>query len=115
MQDLTQLDRVIHEPARLMIMMILRGVGEADFLYLQREAGLTQGNLSSHLARLEETGYVLFEKSFKGKFPLTICRLTAKGEEAFAGYADTLLGALRNGAKTHARKREAAPSKYSKD
>ncbi|MCX6629518.1 MAG: transcriptional regulator, partial [Candidatus Solibacter sp.] len=57
-QGLAELDRLIHEPARLMIVMILEGVGEADFLYLQREGGFTQGNLSSHLAKLEEAGYV---------------------------------------------------------
>src|ERR1700683_3407040 len=85
-QDLTQLDRLIHEPGRLMIMMVLQGVGEADFLYLQRECGLTQGNLSSHLAKLEEAGYVEIEKTFKGKYPLTICRLTTSGREAFETY-----------------------------
>jgi len=92
--DLTQLDRLIHEPARLMITMVLQGVGEADFLYLQRECGLTQGNLSSHLAKLEEAGYVEIEKKFKGKLPLTICRLTDKGRAAFAGYTRTVMAAL---------------------
>jgi DNA-binding transcriptional ArsR family regulator len=94
-QDLTQLDRLIHEPGRLMIMMVLHGVGEADFLYLQRECGLTQGNLSSHLAKLEEAGYVEIEKKFKGKLPLTVCRLSAKGRDAFTGYSETLIGALK--------------------
>ena len=93
-QGLADLDRLIHEPARLMIVMILEGVGEADFLYLQREGGFTQGNLSSHLARLEDAGYVAIEKKFKGKLPLTVCRLTPGGRAAFAGYAAKLLGAL---------------------
>jgi DNA-binding HxlR family transcriptional regulator len=83
---LATLDRVIHEPARLMIMTTLFAVDEADFLYLQRECGLTQGNLSSHLAKLEETKYVLIEKTFKGKYPLTLCRLTKKGSKAFEEY-----------------------------
>ncbi len=87
LQQLATLDRVIHEPARLMVMTVLYAVPEADFLYLQRECGLTHGNLSSHLARLEETGYVLSEKTFKGKYPLTICRLSRKGREAFESYA----------------------------
>jgi len=95
-QDLSRLDRVIHEPARLMIMMVLQGAGEADFLYLQRECGLTQGNLSSHLARLEEAGYIDIEKKFRGKLPLTICRLSEKGKAAFAGYTETLVGALQS-------------------
>jgi len=86
LQALATLDRVIHEPARLMIMTVLCAVPEADFLYLQRELGLTQGNLSSHLAKLEQAGYVLITKTFKGKYPLTICSLTRKGREAFDGY-----------------------------
>lgn len=86
LQTLATLDRVIHEPARLMIMTVLYAANQADFLYLQRECGLTQGNLSSHLAKLENAGYVLIEKTFKGKYPLTICSLTQKGRTAFAGY-----------------------------
>ena len=66
-QGLANLDRLIHEPASLMIVMILEAAGEADFLYLQREGGFTQGNLSSHLAKLEEAGYVEIEKKYKGK------------------------------------------------
>ena len=83
---LAELNRVIHEPARLMIMATLFAVDEADFLYLQRECGLTQGNLSSHLAKLEAAKYVLIEKTFKGKYPLTICSLTKKGRKAFEEY-----------------------------
>lgn len=89
-QELAGLDRVIHEPARLAIMTILYGAGEADFLYLQRECGLTQGNLSSHLAKLEEAEYVAIEKTFKGKYPLTICRLTHKGKNALVAYAQKM-------------------------
>ena len=103
LQELAQLDRLIHEPARLMILMILEGAGEADFLYLQREGGFTQGNLSSHLAKLEEAGYVQIEKTFKGKLPLTLCRLTAKGEEAFRNYSQRMMTALQsNGHKSAA-------------
>ncbi len=57
-QEIAQLDRVIHEPARLTIMLILAGVYEADFLYLQRECEFTQGYLSGHLAKVEEAGFV---------------------------------------------------------
>jgi len=81
-QDLAQIDRLVHEPVRLMILMILQGVEEADFLYLMREGGFTQGNLSSHLAKLEEAG-------------LTICRITAKGKQALSDYSETLVAALR--------------------
>ena len=95
MQEISQLDRVIHEPARLAIMLILGGVGEADFLYLQREGGFTQGNLSGHLVKLEEAGYVAIEKKFKGKVPLTLCSLTGKGRTAFADYSNRMLGLLQ--------------------
>jgi DNA-binding transcriptional ArsR family regulator len=86
-KDLSSLDRLIHEPARLMIMTVLYAVNEADFVYLQRECGFTQGNLSSHLSKLEEVGYLTITKTFKGKYPLTICKLTSKGREAFEVYS----------------------------
>jgi len=86
LKDLSSLDRVIHEPARLMIMTTLYAVQEADFVYLQRECGLTQGNLSSHLAKLEEAGYLVISKTFKGKYPLTLCSLTRTGRRAFEAY-----------------------------
>jgi DNA-binding transcriptional ArsR family regulator len=85
-QQISQLNRVVHEPARLAILLILDGAGEADFLYLQREGGFTQGNLSGHLAKLEEAGYVAIEKKFKGKVPLTVCGLTGKGQVALREY-----------------------------
>lgn len=94
-QEISQIDRTIHEPARLAIMLILDGAGEADFVYLQHECGFTQGNLSGHLARLEEAGYVEIEKKFKGKVPLTVCSLTGKGKTALAKYARQMLGVLR--------------------
>jgi DNA-binding MarR family transcriptional regulator len=84
------IDRLIHEPARLVIVTILNAVESADFLYLQREAGLTKGNLSAHLSKLEEAGYVSVEKTYKGKIPLTVCRLTAAGRAAFKGYRKQL-------------------------
>ena len=86
-KDLSSLDRVIHEPVRLMIMTILFAVEEADFVYLQRECNLTQGNLSSHLSKLTDAGYLAISKTFKGKYPLTICKLTRKGREAFEVYS----------------------------
>ena len=86
LRALTDLDRIIHEPARLLIVTILSGVISADFLFLQRETGLTKGNLSAHLSKLEESGYVKIEKTFKGKLPLTVCKLTAAGQKALAKY-----------------------------
>jgi DNA-binding transcriptional ArsR family regulator len=94
-QNIAQLDRLVHEPARLKILLILEGVAEADFLYLQREGEFTQGNLSSHLNKLEEAGYVEIEKKFKGKLPLTICRLTPGGKGALSAYSGQMLRILR--------------------
>ena len=81
-----ELDRLIHEPARLLIVTILSSVASADFLFLQRETRLTKGNLSAHLSKLEGAGYVHIEKTFKGKFPLTICRLTPAGQKSLKLY-----------------------------
>ena len=89
-QDLANLDCVINEPVRFMIMMLLYPVPEADFLYIQRECALTQGNLSSHLRKLDDSGYVFINKMFKGKYPLTICSLTKKGRRALEEYVRTL-------------------------
>lgn len=84
--NFTNIDRIIHEPARLMITTILYSVESADFLYLQKATDLTKGNLSSHLAKLEIAGYVNIEKTYKGKLPLTICRLSEEGRHAYKSY-----------------------------
>jgi DNA-binding MarR family transcriptional regulator len=89
-RDLANVDRLIHEPARLTIVTILYVVESADFLYLRRETGLTKGNLSSHLYKLEDAGYVQIEKTYKGKIPLTVCSLTAKGRTAFDVYRNQI-------------------------
>jgi DNA-binding transcriptional ArsR family regulator len=93
-RSMMSIDRIIHEPARLIIVAILYAVESADFLYLLREAGLTKGNLSSHLSRLEDAGYVDIEKTFQGKIPRTICRLTDSGRVAFEGYRKRLKRAI---------------------
>lgn len=93
-QRLGQIDKVIHEPARLMIIALLSAVAEADFQYLHQSTGLTKGNLSVHLSKLEGAGYIEIEKSFRGKYPLTICRLTKQGKETFDAYRRVIKGAL---------------------
>jgi len=97
LQGLVDLDRVIHEPARLMLVMILATVESADFLFLQGETGLTKGNLSAHLSKLEKAEYVRIEKTFKGKYPLTICRLTPAGRRALTNYRSSMGEALGKG------------------
>jgi DNA-binding MarR family transcriptional regulator len=83
-------DRLIHEPARRQIMTVLYAMDSADFLYLLGDTGLTKGNLSSHLSKLEAAGYVRIEKTFRGKVPLTICSLTREGRQAFRRYREYL-------------------------
>lgn len=90
LRRVTELDRLIHEPARLLIVTILSTVESADFLFLQRETGLTKGNLSAHLSKLEDAGYVKIQKTFKGKLPLTVCKLTTAGTKAVAQYRQQL-------------------------
>lgn len=87
---INDLDRMIHEPARLLICALLYPLEEADFLYLLTQSALSKGNLSSHLAKLEEAGYVNIEKRFKGRVPQTSCNLTAIGREAFQRYRRSL-------------------------
>lgn len=94
LRQISGVDRVIHEPARLVIVSLLYTLEEADFVFLQRESQLTRGNLSSHLVRLEEAGYVRIEKTFRGKVPLTLCRLTRQGRLAFETYRQTFKRAL---------------------
>ena len=93
-QRLAEIDRIIHEPARLMIVALLAAVEEADFQYLRLATSLTQGNLSTHLSKLAEAEYVDLEKTFRGKYPLTICRLTARGKEVLDKYRKVMRAAL---------------------
>jgi len=94
LRSLLDLDRVIHEPARLLITAVLATVESADFSYLLHATNLTKGNLSSHLMRLEKANYVTIEKVFEGKTPRTICHLTDAGCEAFAAYRKQMKAAI---------------------
>ncbi len=88
------IDRVIHEPARFMLMSYLYVVDSADFLFLMRQTGLTFGNLSSHMSRLEEAGYIAIDKEFVEKKPHTRLRLTEAGRTAFQGYRQSMMKVL---------------------
>lgn len=85
--NIESIDRLLHEPARLQIAALLYVVEKAEFLFVMNQTGLTWGNLSSHLAKLEQGGYVAIEKSFKGKRPSTSISMTPKGRSAFKDYA----------------------------
>jgi DNA-binding MarR family transcriptional regulator len=80
------INKIIHEPARLLLMAHLFVVESADFLFLQHQTGLTWGNISSHLRKLENAGYVAVEKEFIDKKPHTTLKLTDKGRKAFKEY-----------------------------
>jgi DNA-binding MarR family transcriptional regulator len=95
-QPIADIDRLVHEPARLMILTILYVVEGADFLYLMRQTGLTRGNLSSHLSKLEAAGYVDVQKEFVDKIPRTLLRLTDQGREAFQTYRRGMLQVLED-------------------
>ncbi len=90
----TQIDRVIHEPARLLIVTYLSVIGSSDFLFLGRQTGLTRGNLSSHLTKLEDAGYIDVKKEFVDKIPRTLVALTKRGRKALDGYRKRMLKLL---------------------
>ena len=94
LHPLTNIDRVIHAPARLMMMTYLYVVESVDFIFLMRLTGLTWGNLSSHLSKLEEEEYVNIEKQFIQKKSHTMVSLTEKGRQAFKEYKQLLLQVL---------------------
>jgi DNA-binding transcriptional ArsR family regulator len=105
MSQLTEelvLDRLIHEPGRLAILTVLSSVKDADFVFLQRATGLTKGNLSSHLSKLEDAGLVAIEKRFVRKKPNTNVALTPEGKRRVAHHWDQL-ERLRNLSETAGR------------
>ncbi|HLW20591.1 MAG TPA: transcriptional regulator [Cyclobacteriaceae bacterium] len=80
----------MHSQLRLAVVSLLISVDEADFSYIRKTSGATSGNLSVQISKLKEAGYIAVEKSFKDNFPLTTCRITEKGKEAFLRYVDAL-------------------------
>ncbi len=88
--QLPDIDRLIHEPARYNIMALLYVVERAEFLFVQNQARLTAGNLSTHLSKLEAAGYLVIKKAFVGKKPRTFLSLTEPGREAFEAYRDQM-------------------------
>ena len=94
--EFAEIDRLVHEPARLMLMAVLFVVDSADFTFLMNQTGMTWGNLSAHMSKLEEAGYILVEKSFKGRRPNTMLRLTPQGRTAFQDYRQKMMQMLDN-------------------
>lgn len=90
LHPLAEIDQVIHAPARLMVLTYLYVVESADYTFLLRMTGLTWGNLATHLAKLEEAGYVLIDKGYQGKKPHSTVSLTSQGRAAFREYKRSL-------------------------
>jgi len=90
LHPLTDIDQVIHASARLMVLAYLYVVDSADYVFLKNLTGLSWGNLATHLGKLEESGYIAIEKTFKGKKPHTTIRLTPQGRSAFQAYKSSM-------------------------
>lgn len=85
-----ELDPLLHSQLRLSVMSILVSVDSAEFSYLLEKTGATKGNLSIQLGKLKEAGYISVRKSFRNNYPLTTCRITKKGVDAFETYVETI-------------------------
>ena len=96
LKQVVDIDRIIHEPARFLIMAYLYVVDSADFLFLMNQTGLTRGNLSSHLSKLETAGYVYIQKEFVKKMPRTILSLSEDGRKAFNEYRQQMKQVLED-------------------
>lgn len=96
MPQFNRLDPVVHAPVRLAVLTILISVKEANFTYLKEAVNTTDGNLSTHLSKLEEAGYIRIIKKFVGKKPKTTCMITSKGREAYLKYIESLKSYLGN-------------------
>ena len=96
LEELTRLDGILHEPARLVLMSILSVIRKSDFVFLANQTGLSKGNLSVQMSRLAEAGYVDIEKAFLNNRPRTTYRMTHKGRLAFSSYRKTMLRLLRD-------------------
>ncbi len=91
------LDQIIHGKLRLGVMAFLASVGSASFITLREKTGSTDGNLSTHLRKLEDAGYVKIEKRFEGRKPVTLIKITQKGRAAWIIYLDMMQALLDRG------------------
>ena len=99
-EGIFDLDPLVHAPVRLAVLSLLAGVEKADFVFLRESVGTTDGNLSTHLAKLEQAGYVRIRKTFLKKKPHTTCAITAKGRRAFVAYLEQLEQIVESGKDT---------------
>lgn len=96
LQPISEIDPLIHAPTRLKIMAYLSIVESADFTFLMNQTGLTRGNLSVNLRKLEEAGYVSITKEFVDRIPRTLIRLTADGRQAIQSYRENMQTVLND-------------------
>lgn len=89
-----ELNPLLHSELRLAVMSVLIGVEEADFTFLKEKTGASAGNLSVQIDKLNKAGYLSVEKTFRGRMPRTVCRITPEGVAAFREYAEALKGYL---------------------
>ena len=94
LSEIVNIDRLVHSPARLSILTYLSVVEEGDAVYLLNQTGLTWGNLSANVTRLQEAGYIEVVKEFKDKKPHTLLKLTDRGRRAFHDYQNKMKGLL---------------------
>jgi DNA-binding MarR family transcriptional regulator len=94
LSEIMNIDRLVHSPARLSILTYLSVVEEGDAVYLLNQTGLTWGNLSANITRLQEAGYIEVVKEFKDKKPHTLLKLTDKGRKSFHDYQNKMKGLL---------------------
>ena len=92
-----ELDPILHSQLRLAVMSLLISVKEADFTFIKDKTNSTAGNLSVQVQKLKDAGYIDVSKQFKDNYPLTTCKITSKGVEAFEAYVKALQGYLNMG------------------
>jgi DNA-binding transcriptional ArsR family regulator len=96
LQSLLDLDRTIHEPARLVILTVLSSASEVEFKFLETTTGLSKGNLSSHTTKLEAAGFLEVVKAFRGRVPVTSFKITEAGQKALTDYWQAVRAAIPN-------------------
>ncbi len=90
-----ELDKHMHQPLRLKIMSLLVSLESAEFNFLLEKTKATKGNLSIQLKKLKEVGYIQIDKQFRNNYPLTTCKITPKGIDAFEAYVEAISGYLK--------------------
>ena len=95
--DFKELDPILHSQLRLAVISLLISVKEAEFTFIKEKTGATAGNLSVQINKLKEAGYIDVTKQFRDNYPLTICKITAKGIDAFEAYVNALQSYMKPG------------------